>query len=100
MKFKLDNYEKELEKNADKSRPLTQAERKRLEAALGNSRKNRNVNIRISEHDLYGLRRKASEEGVPYQTLISSILHKFVNNRYVEEDQIMKTVRLLYRGKK
>jgi predicted DNA binding CopG/RHH family protein len=38
--------------------------------------KTKNINIRLSERDLYRLRAKAIEEGIPYQTLASSILHK------------------------
>lgn len=38
--------------------------------------KTRNINIRLSERDLYRLKAKAVEEGIPYQTLASSILHK------------------------
>ena len=42
-------------------------------------RKEKRVNIRISERDLKELQRKAVQEGLPYQTFISSILHKFIN---------------------
>jgi len=41
--------------------------------------KTRNINIRLSEKTLLGIKRKAVEEGIPYQTLVSSILHKYVN---------------------
>jgi len=39
------------------------------------------VNIRISGKDLDALQKKALEEGLPYQTLISSLIHKFVSGR-------------------
>jgi len=42
--------------------------------------KNKRINIRISERDLIHLQRKAVQEGIPYQTLISSILHKHISN--------------------
>ncbi len=42
-------------------------------------RKDKRVNIRISERDLKELQRIALREGLPYQTLISSILHKYIN---------------------
>jgi predicted DNA binding CopG/RHH family protein/uncharacterized DUF497 family protein len=44
-------------------------------------KKKRRVNIRVSERDLKALRRKAVEEGMPYQTLLSSILHKYVTGK-------------------
>lgn len=42
-------------------------------------KKNRNINIRISENDLSALQRRAAREGLPYQTLIGSVLHKFAS---------------------
>lgn len=44
-------------------------------------RKNKRVNIRISTYDLAGIQRIAADEGLPYQTLLSSIIHKYVNER-------------------
>lgn len=41
--------------------------------------KNKRINIRLSERDLLGIQTKAVEEGLPYQTLISSILHKYLS---------------------
>ena len=49
------------------------------EYARATLRKDKRVNIRISERDLKELQRQAVREGLPYQTFISSILHKFVN---------------------
>jgi predicted DNA binding CopG/RHH family protein len=45
-------------------------------AAKATLNKTKNINIRLSEQDLYRLKAKATEEGLPYQTLASSILHK------------------------
>ncbi len=47
--------------------------------------KNKRVNIRISERDMTELRKRAVEEGLPYQTLISSILHKYINGSLVSK---------------
>lgn len=41
--------------------------------------KNKNINIRLSERDLHKIKAKAIETGIPYQTLVSSILHQFAN---------------------
>ena len=49
-------------------------------------RKNRRINIRISDRDLEQLQKIAIREGVPYQRLISSTLHKFVAGRLKEID--------------
>ncbi len=45
--------------------------------------KDRRINIRLSSPDLMDLQARALEEGVPYQTLIASVLHKFVSGRLV-----------------
>ena len=80
----LDKYEKEIlnsfEKNEWKSVPnLSKRKSELQESARATIRKNKRVNIRISERDLKELQRIAFREGLPYQTLISSILHKYVN---------------------
>lgn len=61
--------------------------------------KNKRVNIRISSRDLEGLQARAAEEGVPYQTLMASVLHKFVSGRLVEERRRI-TSRSSERGQK
>ena len=55
------------------------------EYAKATFRKDKRVNIRISEKDLVGIQKKAVEEGLPYQTLISSVLHKFISERLTEK---------------
>lgn len=54
------------------------------QAALVRIRKQERINIRLSRDDLDGLRRRAADEGLPYQTLISSVLHKLVGGRLME----------------
>lgn len=53
-------------------------------AARATAIKDRRVNIRLSSGDLSDIQVKALEEGVPYQTLIASVLHKYVTGRLVE----------------
>ena len=53
-------------------------EAQRLEAAARETlRKDKRINIRLPSHDLVQIKRLAAREGVPYQTFISSILHKY-----------------------
>ncbi len=49
------------------------------EVARNTMRKNKKINIRISENDLSALQRRAARDGIPYQTLIGSVLHKFAS---------------------
>lgn len=48
-------------------------------------RKDKRINIRISERDLIALQKRAIREGIPYQTLVSSVLHKYVTGVLVEK---------------
>ncbi|MDA8083110.1 MAG: hypothetical protein M0024_05585 [Nitrospiraceae bacterium] len=47
-------------------------------------KKDKRLNIRISERDLDELQKKAVIEGLPYQTYVSSIIHKFINGKLTE----------------
>lgn len=49
-------------------------------------KKDRRVNIRISRKDLEALQKRALEAGIPYQTLLASILHKYAAGRFVEKE--------------
>lgn len=70
---------KSYEEGEWKSVPKLSARKEELrESARATLRKDKRLNIRISERDLRELKRKASIEGLPYQTYKSSILHKFV----------------------
>jgi predicted DNA binding CopG/RHH family protein len=53
--------------------------------------KDRRVNIRLSSGDLNDIQVKALEEGIPYQTLIASVLHKYVTGRLSEQPSSIKS---------
>ena len=48
-------------------------------------KKDARINIRLSSRDLRALQARALKEGIPYQTLVSSVLHKFVDGQLVEK---------------
>jgi hypothetical protein len=86
---KLDRYERGLlsayEKGALVSARPTKAQIGAFrDAARATFIKNRRVNIRLSTVDLMDIQARALEEGVPYQTLIASVLHKYVAGRLRE----------------
>lgn len=90
INVKLSKEEKPIlqsvERRRPKSVPNLKKEAKRYQDyARATFRKDKRVNIRISEKDLIKIQQKALEEGLPYQTLISSVLHKFVGGRLVEK---------------
>jgi predicted DNA binding CopG/RHH family protein len=64
-------------------------EKRDLEAAARNTlQKDRRINIRISSRDLEKIQKRAAREGMPYQTYISSTLHKLVTGRLKEKAQL------------
>lgn len=87
---KLDRREKDLLESVDRGewRSISglKSERKRYQQyAEATFKKDRRVNIRISGKVLEAIQTRALEEGVPYQTLIASLLHKYVSGRLVEK---------------
>lgn len=48
-------------------------------------KKDRRINIRLSSHDLLGVQRKALQKGMPYQALISGLIHQYVEGDLVEK---------------
>ena len=85
----LDKHEhallKSLERDEWRSVADVEGERGRLrEAADATSRKDERVNIRLSRRDLEAVRARAIEEGIPYQTLIASVLHKYLAGKLVD----------------
>lgn len=83
---KLDSEERtlleELEKNEWKSVVASPEDLAQFKQAAHNTlKKDKRVNIRISERDLSSIQKIALEEGIPYQTLIASVLHKYVNKK-------------------
>lgn len=86
---KLDAFEKEMldayEEGELKSTSPSKAKLSKFKAAAtATFRKDKRVNIRLSTPDLMDIQARALEEGMPYQTLIASVLHKFVSGRFVE----------------
>ncbi len=64
---------------------LTESRKKELEAVAANTfKKDKRINIRISNRDLTAIQSRASREGIPYQTLVSSIIHKYISGSLVD----------------
>jgi predicted DNA binding CopG/RHH family protein len=85
---KLDAYERETlaayEKGQIKSVATKSTMAQFKAAARATAAKDRRINIRLSSADLHDIQVKALEEGIPYQTLIASVLHKYVTGRLSE----------------
>jgi predicted DNA binding CopG/RHH family protein len=88
--MKLSKQEKQLVESVERGdwrsvRGVNKQIKRYKEYAKATVRKDKRVNIRMSEKDLIRIRKKAMEEGLPYQTLISSVLHRYANGRMVDK---------------
>lgn len=91
-KYQLDEEEREILNAVENGEwqpiKLTSTQRKKYaQAAKATLKKNKHIHLRISEMDLEGIRTKAAREGIPYQTLITSIIHKYVIGDLVVNEQ-------------
>ena len=97
MKVVLDDLEKSIEENAEKYISLSTSEMNEVESIINFANKTRNINIRISEYDLEKVKQRSADEGIPYQTLVSSVIHKYVTGKLIDEKAILKSIELLRR---
>jgi len=88
-KYKLDPEEQEVLKDFENDEYfsiLTEERKSKIVATAKNTiAKNKRINIRMSERDFDRVQVKAIEENIPYQTLIGSIIHKYLDGRYIEK---------------
>ena len=87
--MKLDKEEKAIvdayDKGTMKTSPPSKKELDDIKAMAEKTfRKDRRVTIRLYDHDLKGIQKKALEKGIPYQTLISSMIHQYVEGDLIE----------------
>lgn len=87
--MKLDANEKKILESVESgewrsARDIKQQRGRYSRYARATFRKDRRLNIRISTKDLEAIQKRALEEGLPYQTLISSLLHKYASGRLRE----------------
>ncbi len=90
--MKLDKFELDIEGSIDSYIPVSDEERETILKAV---KKNKTIILRINETVLQVIKKRADEEGVPYQSLISSVFYKFRTDRLVDERYIKKAVELI-----
>jgi predicted DNA binding CopG/RHH family protein len=93
MMAKLDAEEREILEafETDQLKPIENKDaelKKHREYAAATFKKDQRINIRISSRDLQAIKKRALSEGIPYQTLIASVLHKYVDDQLVDREYI------------
>ena len=88
--YKLDNEELEILESLENDewqsvKNLDQELKEHKKIAKNTVKKDKRINIRISSKDLEMIKTTAAELGLPYQTLVSSILHQYVTGRLVQK---------------
>lgn len=91
--FKLDPEEQQIEDEAEEYRPVTGEKRKRLEKMLYGDKETTMVSIRLPINDVKTIREKAERLGIPYQTLIKSILHQYAEEPVVIASELSLSLR-------
>ncbi|MEO7853266.1 MAG: hypothetical protein ABIR94_13565 [Rubrivivax sp.] len=90
---KLDPYELEILEAYESGKLKSIASKAELQrmraAARATAIKDKRVNIRLSSADLLDIQAKALAEGMPYQTLIASVLHKYVAGKLAEKEPVV-----------
>lgn len=90
----LDDEEKDLE-SLDTSKAYPDEIREAMLSPYRADRK-KNVTMRLSESVINALKAKATIEGVPYQTLASMILQKYVHGAFLDKDSVKEVIQALY----
>lgn len=90
MTYKLDQEEQELLESLESGEwksidNLDEEIKSHKETAKNTLKKDKRINIRLSSNDLELLKTNAAELGLPYQTLVSSILHQYATGRLVKK---------------
>jgi len=87
----LDQEEQWYEDHADEFTDMPTSVRESLvTAARTSSRKSERMNIRMTKADMDALRARASADGIPYQTLVASVLHRYSVGRLIDINEARK----------
>ncbi len=90
----LDREEKEIEREFENYKPVSRGKKNQINKIIKGSQKRRPVSLRINENDLKKLKEKADKTGLPYQTMISVVIHKYVTDAYLDKDEVNKYLKL------
>ena len=84
----IDQEEKDLMESIERDewqpvKNIDQEKEKAIAAARNTLKKEKRINLRLTQKDYYQIQIEAIEEGLPYQTLVSSLVHKYLNGSLV-----------------
>ena len=92
---KMTEEEKLIEDDIDNLRVVSKSKKDKINKIIQRARKNRAISLRIANFDLDKIKEKANNDGIPYQTLINTILHKYITNQLYEKEEIIKSIKII-----
>ncbi len=95
----LTDEEKRIEDDIDNLVPVSADKKKKIDTILARAKKNRSISLRIADFDLERLKEKAANDGIPYQTLINTVLHKYITNQLLEKSEVLKSLQMIKENK-
>jgi len=95
MKPILDDYENEIEENISQFKPADSVKKELIERIIDRANEKKSISLRLKSNDLELLKARADSEGLPYQTLLSSIVHKYVSDQLVDKRSILKSLEII-----
>ena len=95
MKPTLDDYEKSIEENIAQFKPAVSSKKELIEGIIDRANEKKSISLRLKSNDLELLKIRADSEGLPYQTLLSSIVHKYVSDQLVDKRDILKSLEII-----
>jgi predicted DNA binding CopG/RHH family protein len=93
-KIKLDAYEQGIEDMADSLVPASPKTKAKFDAIVEKAGKSTSISLRLNHFDLEKVKEKARESGLPYQTLISMVLHKYITDQLWDKNEALKALQL------
>ena len=97
-KIRLDEYEESIEKEILDFTSLSKGEKNKIEKIIDKENEKKSISLRVRKYDLEKLKERAQQEGIPYQTLLSSLIHKFITDQLLDKRSILKGIQLLKEG--
>jgi predicted DNA binding CopG/RHH family protein len=85
----------DIEKDISQFSPVSDQKKEFIEGIIDKANAKKSISLRLKANDLELLKHRADSEGLPYQTLLSSIVHKFVSDQLVDKRSILKSLEIL-----
>ncbi|MGR0481263.1 MAG: hypothetical protein ACTFAL_07645 [Candidatus Electronema sp. V4] len=95
MKHKLDADEQKVEEEMAQFQPVNAAKKQLIEGIIAKANEKRSISLRLKGNNIERLKCRAEAEGLPCQTLLTSIVHKFLSDQLVDRRSILKSMEIL-----